>query len=264
MANVRIGNRIFNGIEGVLLNNQTSGSTLYSLMDWGENSTKQPNYVKNRPFWNEKKEIVWDGTSNLISNLPEEVKSSFNVTDLAFLPNYNYNFMPELMVNGEVDVVKNNNSAQKYTIAKYCHTITQFAHACQDLDDNNIIIVNGGAFGLPNTAHLGCLPNDESSPIVLFAILPANAIGNGTPAGLYVSKAKNSATSDTYYLTKLIFNDIIFNKDYEVFFNYLRNPMYIIPIDADPEAVLSQDLSSYQPGDLLLLTLNDPSVLLSK
>ena len=185
-------------------------------MDWGENSATEPNYVKNRPFWIENKSISWDGVENantitLASALATQLPQVSSVTRL---PNDFNNFVPELMVGGNVEV-NENGTVKSYTIIKYCHTLTQYQHAILDYEGtNSIIIVNGGAFGFPSVSHIGCLPIKGNAPTMVFCIVPANFLAANSAAGLYAFKFLDSATSTTYYLTKLIFNDIIFNEEY--------------------------------------------------
>ena len=117
MANVKIGNRVFNGIEGIVLDNYTSGSTLYSLMDWKINSSNEPNYVKNRPFWVEEKSFG----SGMFST---EHQFTFENTDTGYtykcqLINDDMNIVPELFVNGTVtysnNIASNNNVYEKWS-----------------------------------------------------------------------------------------------------------------------------------------------------
>lgn len=266
MADVRIGNRTFNGIEGVVLNNKTSGSTLYSLMDWNENSNSRPNYVKNRPFWIEEKILY----SN--SNQMQSIEANDTITEMwpevsnikCFNTNYK-NFVPELMVGGVV-TINISGTETTYNIVKYCPTENQLAHFLSDYaGTNNLAIVNGMAFSLPSTCFMGIIPITATTYIKIFTIASPNLFAANAPEGLYIyttTQENNDGTTTTYQLTSLKFNDIIFNKDYQAFFDYFRNPMYILPIK-DLMDVVNQDTSGFKAGDLILLTTSNPMELLS-
>ena len=261
MANVKIGNRTFNGIEGVVLNNQTSGNTLYSLMDWGENSHNQPNYVKNRPFWIQNKSYSWSGTDNSTNSFdPPEEFNSIIASKLNWISSVDDNFVPELMVGGSVTLNLNGTTAT-YPIEKYIATITQYQHFMADYGEQPVVgIINGQIMGFPASVSIGIVPITADTSIMIFMTAPANTLASDSPAGLYAFKYNHvidDATTETYYLTNLKFNDIIINKDYGTFFDYFRNPIYIMPVDQITE-VLNQDLSNYNTGDLILLVSGNP------
>ena len=256
MANVKIGNRVFNGIEGIVLDNYTSGSTLYSLMDWKINSSNEPNYVKNRPFWVEEKSFG----SGMFST---EHQFTFENTDTGYtykcqLINDDMNIVPELFVNGQTTYSNNIASNNTEIIDAYCATSGQVDAFFRDSGKTSAcILVQGHIIGFPSSWVICVLYHLEGHKVPIFGWIDPELLGEQHPRGLYAIETsfQQEEATVTIQLTNIKFNDIIINEDYGRFFHYLRNPIHVVPVTSlDATILTGLDLSLYNPGDFVFLT----------
>lgn len=242
MARVKIGNRYFDAVSGIAVNDENGDKALYSKPSWSENTKTKAGYIENRPFFREDESegslLVLDSTKTyLFPGLTTETADIFlsQVDDVLNLQD------PFSLIGCEISY---DGGVTKHTIVNYIKTAYELELIASS-EETVCVIVDGPLVGLNSTVTAIYLMGASSGiPLMLYANKKGVLDQDASPIGLYVNFSLS--TSWNYYNYK----PIIINEDYLTFFQNLRNPIHIMRSTvADIEKM---DFSNFEPGDIIL------------
>jgi hypothetical protein len=238
MAKVRIGNRYFDAVQGIVVDDGNGEKALFSKPDWNESDPTKAGFIKDRPFWRQKKSL--DITTTLTDNSGYQVNFG-GQTIYAYDANWGENFAipePIWLVGGTVTV-----GGIEYTLTKYCKSMYELQVEASK-SNLHAVVFDGSVLDFPSSVTvIALVGGDDAVPVLLFTS-KSGVVASDAPAGLYglyIGLAEMIATNLTY-------DNVVVDINYASFFTNL-SPRILV-LGAGDLQTFQPEL--FEPGDIIL------------
>lgn len=240
MARIKIGNRYFDSVAGVVVNDENGDKSLYSKPSWDENNVNKAGYIEDRPFWTEKTTITltnefeqtgydFTGTTTLSSDITIH-KLTTSITDA------------QALLDGQIII-----NQVTYPIIAHCKTDYEIQYYSTQ-NTMSAILIDGPLVSLPSAVMaLYLIGNQQKIPILLITHKDG-VFGTGAEKGTYIAKITD-VSIESFTLN---FENIILNAKYNSFFKNLRSPIFI----NTATGIDDMDFSNFAAGDIILVMLD--------
>lgn len=239
MAKIKIGNRYFDSVQGVVVNDENGDKSLYSKPSWAENNEVKAGYIEDRPFYH--KAIEEGSATRDTEATPYTLNiGGVNVTFSSQEETFNLQD-PYTMTGVSIQTEVNGPFYEIKGYIKSAYELSQYQASSALVG----AIVDGPVINLPSAITALILINNTGYNIICFYSNTKGILdGANSPIGFYV----NTNLPTTWYYKNYF--PIVINERYREFFQSMKTPIYVMSSSLADFTDL--DFSNFAPGDIVL------------